>query len=201
MSRSFKLSALLISFTILALIAVGAFAAGTDTELGSRKKRTGPPKSVNLLLRDELKKKFKTAMNDYFAENKAAYLSHFTDPLTMVSRTLAGKAPECPKEDLAKRLDDEFKGQDFTKVKFEDAFDFSSPSMVFVLSAAEMKSAIPVWPFTTEAKEIAQYMKPDDFLVIANTKPELMEKEISLPSCLFMIMRKVDNKLYIAGID
>jgi len=156
--------------------------------------------SVNLLLRDDLKEEFKRVMKLYLAEDTQGYLSNFMEKLTMGSLTLSGKKPQVTKKDLEKRLEKEFKDNDFNQLKFEEVFDLSSPSMVFVLSEAQMHDAIPVWTFGIEAKEIAPFMQPGDFLVIANTLPEAGEK-VRIPGSIYLILRKVDSKFMVAGID
>ncbi len=164
---------------------------------GKQKKKAA---SIGLLVRDDLKELFSVVMDDYLAEDKEAFLSHFADQLTMASRTLSGKKAAATKKDLEKRIVREFKRQDFTQVAFEEAFDVDAPTMLFLMTEEQMHDSIPVWSFAITPKEILPYMKPGDYLVIANTLPSAAEK-VLLPTTIYFIFRKIGKDYVIVGMD
>ncbi len=198
MKRSLTLLVTLVLFIAFAAPVVQADSSNNLLKGVGKKKSRRP--SMSLLLRDDLKAEFQAIWEAYLAEDKDDYLSHFADKLTMDARTLVGKRAASTKADLDKRVTREFKLQDFTKVQFEECFDLRSPNMVFVISEEMMHDHIPVWGFMIEPKQIRKYMKPGDYLVIANTLPDVFDK-VSMPSTVYLIFRKIGDKYLVVGMD
>ncbi|RJO74356.1 MAG: hypothetical protein C4523_00810 [Myxococcales bacterium] len=196
-----SIAALLSAIVVLTVFFSRPLAADEATAL---LKGIGPKKapvpSVGLLLRDDLKALFKNVMAAYFAEDKEKFLSYFNDQITMGSLTLQRKKPQATKDDLAKRIDKEFAAQDFKQLALDDAFDSLSPTMMFVLSEEQMRSNIPVWGFAAEPQDIVKFMQPGDYLVIANTLPDALDK-VLLPATIYLIVRKIGDQFKVVGLD
>lgn len=163
--------------------------------IGKKKKRTP---SVSLLVRDDLRAAFKEVMTDYLAEDLESFLSHFTDTITDGRRALNGRKAAIGKKTLKRRIKREFRSQDFTKVEFDEVFDLRSPGRLFILSEAHMHDAIPVWGFGISPGDIAPLMKPDDYLVIANTAPDL--EKVTLPLTMYLIFRREGKDFVAVGL-
>lgn len=156
---------------------------------------------MSLLLRDDLKDAFKSVMRSYFAEDETAFLAAFSDQLTMASRVRAKKSPNATKDDLRARVKKEFAQNNFTALKVEDAFDFQSPTMIFCLSEEQMHDKFPVWGFSQEPGDIVKFMKPGDYVVIANTRPQAAEKVPAIAFTYYLIFRKAGDKFVAVGLD
>lgn len=165
---------------------------------GVKEKKAGP--SIGYLLRDDLKQQFKRIWEAYLAEDKQAYLSYFADNITIADNGIYGKKARTTKAVLGKRIEKEFKRQDFTQVEFDEAFDMNAPTMLFVMTEEQLHDSIPVWGFSVTPKEILPFMKPGDYLVIANTLPDVFEV-VSLPGTVYIIFRKDGQKLIAVGRD
>lgn len=176
-----------------------------DKAVEKKEAAAAPKQSMTLLLRDDLKDAFKNVMRAYFSEDEAKYLSFFSDSLTIASRARGKKAPgaAATKDDLKAKVRKEFAANQFKAkgLTVEDSFDFASPTMVFCLSEDQMHDKFPVWGFTIEPNEIAKFMKPGDYLVIANTRPQAADKVPSIAFTYYLIFRKVDDKFVAVGLD
>lgn len=190
---------LLVSAVLMLILVMLSANLNAGLLKGIGKKKKGP--SIGYLLRDDLKTQFKKIWTAYLAEDKKTYLSYFDENVSIASRTLYKKKAKVKKQDLDKKVTTEFKRQDFTKANFEDAFDMDSPNMLFVLSEEQMHDSIPVWRFSISPKEILPYMSKGDYLVIANTLPDIMDKNLTLPSTVYVIFHKQGNKLIAKGIE
>jgi len=195
MRRTIPITIILV--LVISLISINVN-AGLLKGIGKGKKK-GP--SLGYLLRDDLKEQFKKIWSAYLAEDKDTYLSYFDENLSIASRTLYRKKANVTKKELDKKVTKEFKRQNFTKVTFEDAFDVNSPRMLFVMTEEQLHDSIPVWGFSITPKEILPYMKPGDYLVIANTLPDVFDKNVNLPGTVYVIFRKDGKKLIAKGIE
>lgn len=208
----------LLALSCLCLLAVPAFAAkkakavSEDEMLAdvakdkAAEQKAAPVKSsMNLLLRDDLKDAFKNVMRAYFSEDEEKFLSYFSDNLTIASRSRGKKAPgaAATKEDLRAKIRKDFAASQFKSkgLTVEESFDFASPTMIFCLSEDVMHDKFPVWGFTIEPTEIAKFMKPGDYVVIANTRPQAADKVPNVAFSYYLIFRKVDDKFVAVGMD
>lgn len=188
---------LVVSVVLVSLVSVSA-ASGLLSGVGE-KKPAGP--SIGFLLREDLKTQFKAVMTAYLSEDLEAYLGFFDETVTIASRELHGKKAATTKAELEKKTRAEFAANDFTQVTFDEAFDINAPTMMFVLSEAQMRDSIPVWGFSIEANEIIKFMPPDSYLVIASVLPTVYDKDVNLPGTKYIIFRKDGNKLIATGIE
>ena len=178
---------------------------GVTQEKAAQEKAAPPKQSMNLLLRDDLKDAFKNVMRAYFSEDEAKFLDNFSNNLTIASRARGKKAPgaSATKEDLKAKIRKEFAAAQFKAkgLTVEESFDFASPTMIFCLSEDQMHDKFPVWGFTIEPTEIAKFMKPGDYVVIANTRPQAADKVPSIAFSYYLIFRKIDDKFVAVGLD
>ncbi len=164
------------------------------------KKKKRP--SSKLIVRDELRETFQEVMSCYLAEKKDDLLNHFSDHLTQGMLNHRGDRvfKNISKDKYARQISQEFKYQDFTKATYQECFDPDSPRMMFVMSYEDMTSGkVPVWGFSISYKDIAKQMKVGEYLVIANTLPESIDK-VTLPLTMYMIFKYEDGKWKVSGM-
>jgi len=205
-----KRAAVLVVFALfLCSVIYSPAIAGNDKDLLRRalqkkqeeKKVTQRPNS-KLIIMDELREEFKKLMISYLSENKDEVLSYFSDDISQAYLNDNGDRAfkNLKKADYAKQLADDFKYQDLTQAKYEECFDPESPRMMFVLSYEQIsESNVPVWSFSIDYRDIARQMKAGEYVVVANTLPDSIDK-VSLPLCMYYIYKRVDDKWKVVGM-
>lgn|GEM_PF-3256387 len=205
-----KRAAVLVVFALfLCSIFSSPAMAGNDKDLLRRalqkkqeEKKVYERPNSTLIIMDELRDEFKKLMSSYLSEKKDDVLNYFTDSISQAYLKDNGDraVKNLKKTEYAKLLSDEFKYQDFTQATYEECFDPESPRMMFVLSYEQIsESKVPVWSFSIDYRDIARQMKAGEYVVVANTLPDSIDK-ITLPLCMYYIYKRIDDQWKVVGM-